>query len=184
MWKPNKRQLNMITNRDFCTALAEAIGHKVKPSHIEQTRRILVQKGLLTKSVGKRLVKISNQEAAIILIAVCLPGSLPERSEWAARIAAFPGFMNRLAELLSDPKQLSQVEYLSIGDTSAIIGIEGAKSEDFQFGNPTLVSYPEGGFASVSVEISPALFRIASAELANLESPSGEMVEHDFIGDE
>lgn len=168
--------MNKITNRNFCTALAEAIGHKVKPSHIEQTRRALVKAGLLTKSLGKNLISMSNQEAAIILIAVCLPGTLTERVNWAARVAAFPGFLNRLAELLDHPEQLAKVEYLSIGDTSAIVGIDGDKPEDYQFGNSLPVTYPEGGFVSVSVEISPALFRIAAAELANLEDDCGEMV--------
>lgn len=176
--------MNKLTHRDFCFAMAEAIGHKIKPSHIEQTRRALVREGLLTKSIGKNLISMTKQEAATILVAICLPGSLPERVNWAARVAAFPGFMNRLAELLDSPEQLAQVEYLSVGDTSAIIGIDGAKSEDFQFGNSSPTSYPEGGFVSVSVEISPALFRIASAELANLNNDCGEMVEDDFCGDE
>ena len=168
--------MTKITHRNFCIALAEAIGHKIKPSHIEQTRRALVKAGLLTKSLGKNLVNMSNQEAAIILIAICLPGTLTDRVNWAARVAAFPGFLNRLSELLDHPEQLAKVDYLSIGDTSALIGIDGEKSEDFQYGNAFPVNYPVGGFVAVSVEVSPALFRIASAELANLGDECGEMV--------
>ncbi|EJG1894840.1 TPA: hypothetical protein ACMDN8_004523 [Vibrio parahaemolyticus] len=176
--------MTKLTHRDFCFALSDAIGHKIKPSHIEQTRRALVREGLLTKSQGKNLAVLTKQEAATILIAICLPGTLAERVDWAARVAAFPGFMNRLAELLDSPSDLSKVEYLSIGDTSAIIGIDGTKPEDFQFGNSSPASYPEGGFVSVSVEISPALFRIASVELINLNNDCGEMVGNDFCGDE
>lgn len=159
--------MKLVTNRDFSDAIAEALGHKLKPATIEQVRRALVKDGLLQKSLGKNLVEITTNEAALFCIAIVLPFSIPANIQLLKEIKAIPNFIGELAQYIKNSASLDGV---TVGAKRAVITVNGI---DKHFGK-TLKDSEE--LASISVQISKTVFSVARAELQNLKIDSGEMI--------
>ena len=159
--------MKAVTNRDFCLSLADALGHKIKPVAIEVTRRALVKNGLLSKSLGRDYIEITNKEAAIVCIAVVLPFSVTLNTDLIKEIAAIPHFIDELAQYIDN----------STGLESVTVSAEGAsikaKGERKYFGTEINDS---DELTTINIQISKTVFSVACAELQNLKIDSGEMI--------